>query len=101
VIVVDPSRWLGGMIGGDLNAIDWGVKRTVGRMAKMVLLEKADVGMRALYGRELARRGIPVIYEHRLGGVVKNGTRIHGITLDHAPPDGHGCPAERPLTPRR
>ena len=48
VIAVEPSPWLGGVSGGGLNAIDWGVKRTVGRMAKMLLLEKADVGMRAI-----------------------------------------------------
>ncbi|MFM2166763.1 MAG: hypothetical protein RIS79_1134, partial [Verrucomicrobiota bacterium] len=70
VIVVEPSRWLGGMSGGGLNAIDWGYKRAVGKMALKLLIEKDDVAMRELYKRELAERGIPVIYEHRLAGVV-------------------------------
>ncbi len=98
VIVVEPSRWLGGMSGGGLNAIDWGNKRSVGRMALKLLIEKDDVAMRDLYKRELAQRGIPVIYEHRLASVTKVEARIHSITLDHAPPDKLGCPIEKPLT---
>jgi FAD dependent oxidoreductase/EF hand len=98
VIVVEPSRWLGGMSGGGLNAIDWGNKSTVGRMALKLLIEKDDVAMRELYKRELAQRGIQVIYEHRLASVTKEGARIRGITLDHAPPDKLGCPSEKPLT---
>lgn len=98
VIVVEPSRWLGGMSGGGLNAIDWGYKRSVGKMALKLLIEKDDVAMRELYKRELAQRGIPVIYEHRLAGVTKEGARIRSITLDRAPPDKFGCPIEKPLT---
>ena len=97
VIVVEPSRWLGGMSGGGLNAIDWGNKRSVGKMASKLLIEKDDVAMRDLYQRELAQRGIPVIYEHRLASVTKEGTRIRSLTLDHAPPDTLGCPIEQPL----
>ena len=97
VIVVEPSRWLGGMSGGGLNAIDWGYKRTVGRMALKLLIEKDDVAMRELYKQEMAQRGIPVIYEHRLASVTKEGSRLSSITLDHAPPDKFGCPIEKPL----
>jgi hypothetical protein len=100
VVVVEPSRWLGGMSGGGLNAIDWGARRTVGRMATQLLIEKDDVGMRELYKRELAHRGIPVIHEHRLAAATKEGARIRSITLDHAPPDSLGCPRERPLAER-
>ncbi len=98
VIVVEPSRWLGGMSGGGLNAIDWGDKRTVGKMALKLLIDNNDVAMRDLYKRELAQRGIPVIYEHRLASVTKEGARIRSITLDYAPPDKLGCPIEQPLT---
>ncbi|MEY4482931.1 MAG: hypothetical protein RL693_383 [Verrucomicrobiota bacterium] len=98
VIVVEPSRWLGGMSGGGLNAIDWGDKRTVGKMALKLLIENDDVAMRELYKRELAQRGIPVIYEHRLASVVKEGASIRSIMLDYAPPDKLGCPIEQPLT---
>ena len=98
VVVVEPSRWLGGMSGGGLNAIDWGNKRSVGKMALKLLIEKDDVAMRDLYKSELAQRGIPVIYEHRLAFVTKEGARIRSITLDFAPPDKFGCPIERPST---
>ena len=97
VVVVEPSRWLGGMSGGGLNAIDWGNKRTVGKLALKLLIEKDDVAMRELYKSELAQRGIPVIYEHRLASVMKEGARIRSIALDHAPPDKYGCPIEQPL----
>jgi len=98
VLVVEPSRWLGGMSGGGLNAIDWGHKRSVGKMALKLLIEKDDVAMRNLYKTELAQRGLPVIYEHRLASVTKEGARIRSITLDYAPPDMVGCPIEKPLT---
>ena len=97
VVVVEPSRWLGGMSGGGLNAIDWGYKPAVGRMAMHLLVEKDDVAMRRLYERELALRSIPVIREHRLASVTKAAARIGSITLDHAPPDRLGCPVEHPL----
>ena len=98
VIVVEPSRWLGGMSGGGLNAIDWGSRRAVGRMASALLIEKDDVAMRELYKRELARRGIPVIHEHRLAHATKEGVRLRSLALDHAPPDRLGCPIEQPVT---
>jgi hypothetical protein len=64
-------------------------------MAFHLLIEGDDVAMRELYRRELANRRIPVLYEHRLGRVTKDDARIRSITLDHAPPDAFGCPAER------
>lgn len=85
VVVVEPSRWLGGMSGGGLNAIDWGNKRTVGTLARRLLIDRDDVAMRDLYKRELAARNVPVIFEHRLAGVAREAGRIRGITLDHAP----------------
>jgi hypothetical protein len=92
VVVIEPSRWLGGMSGGGLNTIDWGNKHAVGGLALKVLIEHDDLAMRALYKRELARRGIPVVYEHRLASATKAGGSIRSITLDYAPPDACGCP---------
>ncbi len=98
VIVIEPSRWLGGMSGGGLSAIDWGNKRAVGGLALRLLIDKDDVGMRELYKRELAQRGIPVIYEHRLASVSKEGARTRSITLDFAPPDKFDCPIPKAQT---
>ena len=96
VTVVEPSRWLGGMSGGGLSVIDWGVIATVGATARKLLIERDDPGMRRLYARELADRGVEVVHEHRLGAVTKRDGRIESIVLDHAPPDALGCPAAAP-----
>jgi hypothetical protein len=101
VVVVEPSRWLGGMSGGGLSAIDWGNRRSVGALATKLLIERDDVGMRRLYAQELADRGIPVVYEHRLASVVKEAATLASVTLEHAPPDSLGCPVPRPTTERR
>lgn len=76
VVVVEPSRWLGGMSGGGLSAIDWGNKKAVGRLAMKLLVDGDDVAMRELYKRELAQRNIPIVYEHRLASVRKENGRI-------------------------
>jgi hypothetical protein len=55
--------------------------------------------MRNIQKQELAQRGIPVIYEHRLNRVEKMDGRIVSITLDYAPPDRLGIPLEQPKTP--
>jgi hypothetical protein len=98
VIVIEPSRWLGGMSGGGLSAIDWGNKRTVGGLALKLLIDHDDVAMRELYKRELAQRGIQVVYEYRLASVTKENGSIRSITLDYAPPDAFGCPIPKANT---
>jgi hypothetical protein len=98
VVMVEPSRWLGGMSGGGLSAIDWGYKPSVSRIALKLLIENDDVAMRALYGRELQQRGIGVIGDHRIAPVSKDGARILAITLDNAPPDRFGCPVKKART---
>jgi hypothetical protein len=41
---------------------------------------------------------IPVIFEHRVASVQREGTTIKSITLDHAPPDRFGCPSAEAQT---
>lgn len=100
VVVVEPSRWLGGMSGGGTTAptMDWGDKNAAGGLALKLLLDGDDPGMRAQNLAELAKRGIPVLFEHRLGTVVRDRGRIHSITLDFAPPDPLGVPAPHATT---
>lgn len=93
VIIIEPTRWLGGMSGGGIRAIDWGKKESVGGLALKLLIEGDDVGMRKLYAKELAQRNIPIVFEHRLSKVNKIGPTITSITLDHAPPLALGVPA--------
>ena len=39
VIIVEPSRWLGGMTGGGINHLDWGKGNTVGGSTYKILME--------------------------------------------------------------
>ena len=97
VILIEPSRWLGGMTGGGINHLDWGKGSTVGGSTFKVLMEGLEVkeqkhhGGHAIQGignkeyRERFKklvedRGITVIYEHRLGKVQVGDTTIDSPT---------------------
>ena len=84
VILIEPSRWLGGMTGGGINHLDWGKGSTVGGSTFKILMEGVEVkeqkhhGGNAIKGignkeyRERFKKlvedqSITVIYEHRLG----------------------------------
>ena len=42
VILVEPSRWLGGMTGGGLSHVDWGRTQAVGGTALSILSKNYD-----------------------------------------------------------
>lgn len=86
VILIEPSRWLGGMTGGGINHLDWGKGSTVGGSTYKILMEGVQVqeqkhhGGHAIHGignrqyrerfkKVVEDRGITVIYDHRLGTV--------------------------------
>ncbi|MDC0308532.1 FAD-dependent oxidoreductase, partial [Planctomycetaceae bacterium] len=86
VILIEPSRWLGGMTGGGINHLDWGKGNTVGGSTYKILMEgvteqeqkhhggHAILGIgnkayRERFKKVVEDRGITVIYEHRLGTV--------------------------------
>lgn len=86
VILIEPSRWLGGMTGGGINHLDWGKGNTVGGSTYKILMDGVQErqqkhhGGNAILGignRQYRERfkelvedyGITVIYEHRLGNV--------------------------------
>ena len=86
IILIEPSRWLGGMTGGGINHLDWGKGNTVGGSTYKLLMEGVKVreqkhhGGHAVLGignkeyrerfkKVLEERGITVIHEHRLGKV--------------------------------
>ena len=100
VVMVEPSRWLGGMTGGGLSHIDWGREEAVGGTARGILKRGFnDAQYRDFFRDLLAEHRIPVVFEHRVTAVHREGTAIQSITLDHAPPDRLGCPAVEPRTP--
>ena len=122
VVLVEPSRWLGGMTGGGINNLDWGNREAVGGTTlKMLADESGDAtSLKTLGSKEdqygsvtrkgkgnavyrqrfreiVATHGIKVIYDHRLSGVKLDGQAIRSITLDHAPVDANGCPIPEPI----
>jgi hypothetical protein len=100
VVVIEPSRWLGGMTGGGLSHIDWGRQEAVGGTARGILKRGFnDAQYRDFFRDMLAEHRIPVVFEHRVTSVDRAGAVIQGITLDHAPPDRLGCPTDEPRTP--
>ena len=97
VIIVEPTRWLGGMTGGGISHLDWGRKESVGGSTYGVL--KSQPGnevYREMFKELVAQHGIKVIYDHRLGQVRLNGRSVRSISLDHAPVDATGCPIPEP-----
>lgn len=96
VVLVEPSRWLGGMTGGGLVHIDWGRREAVGgSTAKLLKDGLNDPQYRRLFADLAAEQGIRVVKEHRVQAVERANGAIRSITLELAPPDRFGCPAER------
>ncbi|HEX3131989.1 MAG TPA: FAD-dependent oxidoreductase [Planctomycetota bacterium] len=100
VVVIEPSRWLGGMTGGGIRQIDWGKPGTIGGLARTIFADgKDDPYYRTLFVDLLRRADVPVLYEHRIGRVIRDGTRITTLVCDYAPPDRYGTPPANPTTP--
>ena len=99
VVIVEPSRWLGGMTGGGLSQIDWGREEAVGGTTCKILKKgRTDPQYRQAFRDLVNEHAITVIYEHRLGTVHRGGATIRSIELDYAPPDRFGCPAPKART---
>lgn len=98
VVIIEPSRWLGGMTGGGITAIDWGREEAVGGMTRKILANNYNnFEYRQLFLNLVGERKIKVIYEHRLARVEKGGTQIKALILDYAPPDSVGVPLPEPI----
>lgn len=95
VIVVEPSRWLGGIVGGGIQILqDCAYPNDIGVLTKMMMQKDQEIGggrhenqssFRELFVQMANKYHIRVIYEHRLGNVQKNGKQITRIDLDFAP----------------
>jgi len=97
VIVVEPSRWLGGMTGGGLMHIDWGREEAVSGSTRPILKKDYnDAQYRAVFAEMLESAGVTVLFEHRVGAVEKSAGAIRAISLDLAPFDETGCPPAAP-----
>ena len=93
VILIEPTRYLGGMTGGGIHHLDWGKGSTVGGSTYKILTEgikdqnrRTSVSLNGVGNKEYRERfrkaidtaGIKVIYEHRLGKV-----QVGGKTIEH------------------
>lgn len=94
VVLVEPSRWLGGMTGGGLNSIDWGRQEAVAGTTRGILKQGlSDPEYRAYFADLLTEHAVAVLFEHRIASLERHQSRIVSITLDKAPPDSLGCPS--------
>lgn len=97
VLVIEPSRWLGGMTGGGLVHIDWGRPEAAGGVARRLLQDGlSDPDYRRRFAQLAREHGVEILYEHRVASVRKDDGAIISILLDHAPPDRFGCPSGAP-----
>ena len=95
VILVEPSRWVGGILGAGIKPMqDCPNYEAVGGMTRALLVELGEdpLNIRENYLELLKSEGIPVVYEHRVSEVIKVGTDIREVSFDLAPPDSEGCP---------
>jgi len=98
VLIVEPGRWVGGMLGAGIKPQeDCPMPQAVGGMARQVVLSfgRAPPATRAAFLRLLAEHQTPVLYEHRVCGLDKQGARITRLRLEQAPPDRWGGPVAR------
>ncbi len=97
VVVVEPSRWLGGMTGGGLSHIDWGRQEAVGGTTRGILKQGYnDPEFRRTFAALLEKYGVTVVFEHRVQAVDCREATINSIVLEEAPPDRLGCPVAEP-----
>lgn len=115
VVVVEPSRWVGGMLGAGLKPMqDCPNYAATGGLARELLrtlgspewdgdrLKKGALGrmspdeVRRDFERLLETHGIPVIFEHRIAACDKRGPAIGAAVFDRAPFDALGCPVAEP-----
>lgn len=97
VILIEPSRWLGGMTGGGISNLDWGRREAVGGSTYEILRgQPGNEVYRKTFRELINKHGIQVIYNHRLGKVDRSEKLVQSIHLDLAPVDPTGCPIPEP-----
>lgn len=103
MLLIEPSRWLGGILGAGLKPKqDCPEPRAVGGLTKSVVfaLGENPLTIRDAYAAWLKREDINVVYEHRAQGVDKADRRIQRLKLEYAPPGPLGVPAPKAVPGR-
>lgn len=116
VVIVEPSRWVGGMLGAGLKPTqDCPNLHATGGMTRKLLtalgqpdgndmvaarrrtMSQLDPGdIRRDFRRLLKQRGVRVVFEHRVASCAMDGAAVESVTLDRAPFDATGCPVAEP-----
>ena len=94
VMLVEPSRWLGGMTGGGIDTLDWGEDDIVGGHTRLILMNRySNLEYRKAFTHLMENtENVTILFEHRVNGVYMYNGGIHKIVLDLAPFDKMGCP---------
>lgn len=103
VVLVEPSRWVGGILGAGIKPKqDCPEPRAVGGLTKTRVFTAGEdpPAIRASLARWLKEEQIPVVFEHRVARVEKEGRLIRRLNLEFAPPDELGVPAPAPRAGR-
>jgi hypothetical protein len=96
VVLIEPSRWVGGILGAGIKPMqDCPEPRAVGGLTKSKVCAAGNTppAIRESFAKWLKEENVPVIFEHRVSRVEKDGTRITRLHLEFAPPDEFGVPA--------
>lgn len=112
VILVEPSRWVGGILGAGLKPMqDCPNLNAVGGLSRVLLPQLGQppdaprVSMAQLtpeaveadFRKLLDGHGVPVVFEQRLNRCELNGRRITAAVFDRAAYDELGCPIAEPV----
>lgn len=95
VILVEPSRWLGGMLSSGIKPMqDCPVPAAAGGLTGDVVLGfgNSPRGIQRSFHQWVESMGIEVILERRVRSVNKEGNRITAIQLETSQPDRWGVP---------
>ena len=109
VVLIEPSRHLGGMTSGGLGATDIGNKAVIGGLSRQFYKdlgrfynEPESWKFQPRHAEQILREWVEkhkvhmVIHDHRLASVKMNGKRITTATFDKAPTDETGAPIAQP-----
>ncbi len=119
VVVVEPSRWVGGILGAGLKPTQdcpninatGGLARKLletlghpnrqgGTLTKKVANSRMNLqDLRADFLKLLDENEIPVVYDHRISSCRKNGATITEAVFERAPFDALGCPVAKAEQP--
>ncbi len=96
VLIVEPGRFLGGILGAGIKPLqDCPEPRSVGGLtkAKIFRLGNDPPTFRQNCAAWIAQEGIPVLFEHRVVSVQKEGKTIKAIGVEFTSPNENGVPS--------